>query len=185
MLPATLPGPASARTSPRQDFSRAVRGRDGGMDAKGAGRMNLEQETKKTAPESSDWVAVGVAEARRRALALGFGIVALSTVALLLAIYWQLAHPILWAGTLAVLVYPFHRRVLSLVRGRAAVASSISTVLSLAIIFIPSIFAVSRLISEVRNLWPSLRDSVGPEAFDHIAHLCREFIHSGYLEPND
>ena len=42
-------------------------------------------------------------------MTLGFAVVTLAILALLLAIYWQLARPILWAVTLAVLFYPLHR----------------------------------------------------------------------------
>lgn len=114
-------------------------------------------------------VPIGVAELRRRVLTLGFGVVTLSVVALLLVIYGQLARPILWAGTLAVLVYPLHQLVLRQVRGRAGLAAVISTVFSLAVIFIPAAIAVSQLLREVQNLWPSIRDSLGPEAFEKAA----------------
>jgi predicted PurR-regulated permease PerM len=124
--------------------------------------------------EAGTWISVALAELRRRGLALGFGIVALAVFALLISIYWQLAYPILWAATLAVLVYPFHSRILVLVRGRANLAATISTILSLAVIFIPSIFAVYNLVGEVRNLWPSLRDSLGPEAFERAARWIEE-----------
>lgn len=111
----------------------------------------------------------GVSEFRRRALAVGFGLSALLIFGLLIAIYLQLAYPILWATSLAVLFYPVHQRILTAVRQRATVAAVISTVLALAILFIPSVFAVMHLVAEVQNLWPSLRDSLGPVAFERVA----------------
>jgi predicted PurR-regulated permease PerM len=111
----------------------------------------------------------GVYEFRRRALAVGFGVIALLALALLVAIYGQLAYPILWAVSLSVLFYPVHRRILALVGQRANVAAGVSTVAALAIIFIPSVFAVIHLVGEVHNLWPSLRDSLGPDTFQRSA----------------
>jgi len=58
----------------------------------------------------------GVRELRRKALALGFGFIGLSILALLVAIYLQLAYQILWGGMLAMLFYPLHREILRAVR---------------------------------------------------------------------
>jgi len=116
----------------------------------------------------------GVLELRRRALAFGFGFIALSILALLVAIYLQIVRPILWASTLAVLFYPLHRGILHLARRRAIVAASISTVLSVAILFIPAFLITFNLVSEVRNLWPGIRDSLGPEAYQSISRWLEE-----------
>jgi predicted PurR-regulated permease PerM len=113
--------------------------------------------------------AQGVLELRRRALAFGFGFVTLGIVALLVAIYMQIIRQILWASTLAVLFYPLHRRILQLVRGRSATASVISTVLSVAILFIPAFLITFNLVSEVRNLWPSVQEGLGPNAYQGIS----------------
>jgi len=113
--------------------------------------------------------SIGVSEFRRRTLALGFGILALGVLALLLAIYAQLAQPILWAVTLSILFFPLHTRIRRLTRGRRRLAAAIGTLLALAVVFIPAIFAVVHLLAEVRNLWPSVRDSLGPEAFERLA----------------
>ena len=121
------------------------------------------------AQSDSPAVSVGVAELHRRALAFGFGFIALGILALLVAIYLELAHQILWASALAVLFYPLHRRILQLVRGRAALATSISTVLSVAILFIPAFLLVFNLVGEVRDLWPTIRDGLGPDAFQGIS----------------
>lgn len=111
----------------------------------------------------------GVLEFRRRALAFGFGFVVLGSFALLVAIYLQLAHQILWASTLAVLFYPLHRRILSLVGGRVTLASTISTLLSLAILFIPAVLLVFNLVNEVRSILPGLSEGFGVRAYQGIS----------------
>jgi predicted PurR-regulated permease PerM len=121
----------------------------------------------------------GVYEFRQKALAVGFGLFALGVLVLLLAIYLQLAYPILWATCLAVLFYPLHVRILRVVGRRSSVAATVSTVLALAIIFIPSVFAVVHLIREVQNLWPDIRDSLGPTAFERVARWIEASRFSG------
>lgn len=111
----------------------------------------------------------GVRLLRRYSLAFGFGIVALGILALLIAIYLQIAYEIIWASTLAVLFFPLHRRILTLVRGRRNVAAGISTFLSIMILFIPAFLTVFNLVSEVRNLLPTLRDGFGTDTFHAIA----------------
>lgn len=119
--------------------------------------------------QRSNGIGRGVEELRRRALTLGFAVVTLAVFSLLFVIYWQLAHAVLWAATLAVLFYPLHRRFVSWMGGRERLGAVASTVLALAILFIPSIFVVSHLVSEARNFWPSLRDSLRPGAMEELA----------------
>jgi predicted PurR-regulated permease PerM len=107
-------------------------------------------------------------------MTLGFAVVALAILSLLFAIYWQLARPILWAGTLAVLFYPLHRLVVRGFWGRESVGAVVSTAALLAIVIIPSVFVVSSLASEARDLWPSLRDGLGPGSFERMARLLEE-----------
>jgi predicted PurR-regulated permease PerM len=123
----------------------------------------------------------GVLEFRRRVLALGFGIITLSVLALLVAIYLQLANPILWGLALAVLFFPLHRAILRLVRGRATLAAAISTVLSLAIIFLPSAFLITNLIDEVQNLWPRIQAVLGPQTYEAISRSIEESPFRGML----
>ena len=118
--------------------------------------------------------ATGVEELRRRAMALGFAVVALAILSLLFAIYWQLARPILWAGTLAVLFYPLHRLVVRGLWGRESVAAVVSTGVLLAVVIIPSVFVVISLAGEARDLWPRLRDGIGPGSFERMARLLEE-----------
>ncbi len=122
-----------------------------------------------TTPEEESLPDPGVLELRRRALALGFGIVALGTFVLLVAIYLQLAHEILWASTLAVLFYPLHRRILALVGGRVTLAATISTLVSLAILFIPAVLLVFNLVGEVRSILPGLGEGFGERAYGEIS----------------
>jgi predicted PurR-regulated permease PerM len=116
----------------------------------------------------------GVLELRRRALAFGFGFVTLGILALLVAIYMQIIREILWASTLAILFYPLHRRILRLVRGRSTTAAVISTVLSIAILFIPAVLITFNLVGEVQNLWPSVQESLGPDAYQSISQWLEE-----------
>jgi predicted PurR-regulated permease PerM len=111
----------------------------------------------------------GVRLLRRYSLAFGFGIVALGILALLIAIYLQIAYEIIWASALAVLFFPLHRRILALVRGRRNAAAGISTFLSIMILFIPAFLTVFNLVSEVRNLLPTMREGFGTDSFHAIA----------------
>ncbi|MFN8547350.1 MAG: AI-2E family transporter [Candidatus Eisenbacteria bacterium] len=106
----------------------------------------------------------GVIELRRRLLAFGFGLVALSVLALLVAIYAQFLNPLLWAGSLAVLFYPLHRRVLRGLRGRASSAATISTALAILLVFVPAVILAVQLVGEIRDLWPGLQRAVRPES---------------------
>jgi len=111
----------------------------------------------------------GIEELRRRAITLGFAVVSLLVFGLLGFLYWQLGHPILWAITLAVLFYPLHERFVTLLRGRERTAAVLSTLTAFLVIFVPAIFILANLIAEVRNLWPAVRDSLRPDAFEELA----------------
>lgn len=106
-----------------------------------------------------------VRELRRRALALGFGFVGLAVLALLVAIYLQLAYQILWGGTLAMLFYPLHREILRLVRGRPTLAATITTALSVVIVVLPAFLMVFNLVAEVQDLWPRIQGQLGPNVY--------------------
>lgn len=111
----------------------------------------------------------GVRLLRRYSLAFGFGVVALGILALLIAIFLQIAYEILWASTLAVLFYPLHRKILQMVRGRRNVSAGISTFLAIMILFIPAFLTVFNLVAEVRNLMPTLRQGFGTDTFHAVA----------------
>jgi predicted PurR-regulated permease PerM len=125
-------------------------------------------------PAGHDANVFSVAALRKRALAVGFGVVSLATVALLVAIYLPLAHSILWAATLAVLFYPAHRQLVVLLRGRANAAAFISTVIALFIFVVPAFLIFLQLLSETQNLWPSIRQQLEPEGFQRLARVLEE-----------
>jgi predicted PurR-regulated permease PerM len=113
--------------------------------------------------------AVGVAEFRRIALALGFGATALALFAFLVVIYAPVLRMLLWAAALAALFYPLHQRVLRVVRGRERLAAFLSTAVTILIFVVPATFLVITFASQVQNLWPSVRDYLGGETFQRVA----------------
>ncbi len=117
----------------------------------------------------SEPLVSGVGELRRHALALGFGVIALALFALLIVIYAPVVRPLLWAAALATLFFPMHRTILRWVRGRAGLAALLSTVLTLAIFAFPAALLAKAFIGEVSNLWPSVRDYLGPDTFHRVA----------------
>lgn len=121
----------------------------------------------------------GVGELRRRALALGFGVIALALFALLVIIYAPVIRPLLWAAALATLFFPVHRTILGWVRGRATLAALLSTILTLAIFALPVALLVNIFLGEVSNLWPSVRDFLGPHTFQRAA----EWLDGSRLRP--
>jgi predicted PurR-regulated permease PerM len=121
------------------------------------------------APRAEDSAGSAVAAFRRRALAVGFGVVSLGIVALLVAIYLPLADSILWAVTLAVLFYPAHRQLVALFRGRETAAALVSTFLSLFIFIVPAFLIFLQLLAETQNLWPAVRAQLDPEGFQRMA----------------
>ena len=111
----------------------------------------------------------GVGELRRHALALGFGAIVLALFVLLVVIYAPVIRPLLWASALATLSYPVHRTILGWVRGRAALAAFLSTVLTLAIFALPLALLVNTFLVEVNTLWPSVREYLGEDSFRRVA----------------
>ena len=105
----------------------------------------------------------------RRPLALGFLAILLLVVGLMVFIYRPLVRPLLWAAALATLVYPAHARCLRLVRGRATLAAALTTLGSLAVLVLPSVFAVAQLVNESRDLWPILQAKLGSQSFELLA----------------
>jgi len=128
------------------------------------------QTPKEDAPrETPPAAGIGVQAFRRHALAFGFGLLSLGILALLIAIYLQLGREILWAVTLAALFYPLHRGIVRLVRGRENLATGLSMFVSIMILFLPAILLAFNLVAEVRNLWPTLRDGLGQNAFQGVS----------------
>jgi len=116
----------------------------------------------------------GIRAFRRQALALGFGLITITVVGFLLAIYAQFAEPIIWGLALAILFYPLHRLVLRLVRGRKNLAAAISSVISFLIIFLPAILIVFRLIGEVQVFWDRIESSLRPDVYEEMSRTLED-----------
>jgi predicted PurR-regulated permease PerM len=71
---------------------------------------------------------------------------------------------------------------LRLVRGRVTLAAAITTVLSLAIVFIPSVFLIFSLVDEVQNLWPRIQASLGPNAYETISRRIEDSPFRGVFQ---
>jgi predicted PurR-regulated permease PerM len=126
----------------------------------------------------------------RRPLAFGFLLVAVAVTLLLLYIYRPLVRPLIWAAALATLVYPAHARLVRLLGGRTTVAAVITTAVSIAVLVLPSVLAVSQIVRESRDLWPRLQGEMGSEVFENAANFVedsplRRFIHLVSNVPED
>ncbi len=111
----------------------------------------------------------GVAEFRRIALLLGFGVIALGLFVFLLVIYAPVFRLILWAAAMAALFFPLHQRVLRLLGGRERTAALLSTLLTIIIVVAPAAFLVLNFAAQVQNLWPSVREYLGDDTFQRAA----------------
>jgi predicted PurR-regulated permease PerM len=60
---------------------------------------------------------------------------------------------LLWAGIITIALYPVYRRLLALVRGRAAIASGIMTLVTAVLIIGPGISALAALASQADDLY--------------------------------
>ncbi len=116
----------------------------------------------------------GIRAFRRQTLAVGFGVITVTVVGFLIAIYAQFAEPIIWGLALAILFYPLHRLVLRYVRGRRSFAAAISTGVSLCIIFIPAILLVFRLIGEVQVFWDRIESSLRPDVYEEMSRTLQD-----------
>ncbi len=161
----------SPEEEPRPASPAGAAGRaEPGGPAAAPGRTNAEGEAAAppAGPAGEPGIS-GVALFRQRAFALGFGVISLLLLVLLLLILKPVARPILWAIALATLFYPLHQRVIALTHGRPNLAAVVSTIVSLAIFVIPTTVFISSFLAEARNLWPAVRDHLGPEAFERLA----------------
>ena len=116
----------------------------------------------------------GIRAFRRQTLAVGFGVITVTVIGFLIAIYSQFAEPIIWGLALAILFYPLHRLVLQLVRGRKNLAAALSTAFSLCIIFIPAILLVFRLIGEVQVFWDRIETSLRPDVYEEMSRTLQD-----------
>jgi predicted PurR-regulated permease PerM len=123
-----------------------------------------------TPPErGADTPISGVTEFRKRALALGFGVISLLLFVLLVLILKPVMRSILWATALAILFYPVHARVLLLVRGRTGLAAALTTAIMVLTFAGPTVLFVNNFFAEARDLWPELRSQLRPDTFQRVA----------------
>ncbi|POY36762.1 AI-2E family transporter [Solitalea longa] len=59
---------------------------------------------------------------------------------------------VLWAVILAVTIYPLYYKLLNLLKGKNAIASSVVTIILLGILLVPTIFMISAIVSEAGEL---------------------------------
>jgi predicted PurR-regulated permease PerM len=67
--------------------------------------------------------------------------------------------PILWGSIMAITLYPFYTRVVKLLKGKKALASSLITALLLVILIVPFVWLVSSVIGSARDLLAALREN--------------------------
>ena len=60
--------------------------------------------------------------------------------------------PLLWAVIIAVSLYPVYTRIASALGGRRALAAVLTTVLALAVLFVPSVYLGGTLVDTVEHL---------------------------------
>ncbi len=66
--------------------------------------------------------------------------------------------PVLWGIILAITLFPLYRKLLRLLKGRRGLASSIITGILLILLIVPSVFLISALFKNAREIITSLRD---------------------------
>jgi predicted PurR-regulated permease PerM len=66
--------------------------------------------------------------------------------------------PMLWGAILAITIYPLYTGLLKLLKGRKGLASTIITVLLLGVLLVPSVFLISSVINEVKELRVALSE---------------------------
>ncbi len=67
--------------------------------------------------------------------------------------------PILWGSIMAITLYPFYTRLVKLLKGKKALASSLITALLLIILIVPFVWLVSSVIGSARDLLAALREN--------------------------
>jgi predicted PurR-regulated permease PerM len=67
--------------------------------------------------------------------------------------------PMLWGGILAITIFPLYTGLLKLVKGKKGLASTIITILLLAVLLVPSVFLISSVINEAKELRTALTDN--------------------------
>jgi predicted PurR-regulated permease PerM len=89
-------------------------------------------------------------------------VIKLTLIALLLAwcamILLPFIMPVLWGVILAVTLFPLYSRLLKLVKGRKGLSATFITLILLALLIIPSVWLISSIVGNARELITSIRD---------------------------
>jgi predicted PurR-regulated permease PerM len=89
-------------------------------------------------------------------------VIKLSLIALLVAwcimIILPFVMPVLWGVILAITLFPLYSRLLKLLKGKKGLASTIITLILLALIIVPSAFLISSIVENGKELVTSVRD---------------------------
>jgi predicted PurR-regulated permease PerM len=86
----------------------------------------------------------------------------LALIALLLAwcamILLPFVIPVLWGIILAVTLFPLYTRLLKIVKGKKGLSATLITLILLALLIIPSVWLISSIVENARELIASIRD---------------------------
>ena len=89
-------------------------------------------------------------------------VIKLSLIALLVAwcimIILPFVMPVLWGIILAITLFPLYSRLLKLLKGKKGLSSTIITLVLLALIIVPSVFLISSIVENGKELVTSVRD---------------------------
>jgi predicted PurR-regulated permease PerM len=66
--------------------------------------------------------------------------------------------PVLWGVILAITLFPLYKKLLKLMRGKRALASTITTLILLLLLIIPSVWLIASVVESAGSLIASLRD---------------------------
>jgi predicted PurR-regulated permease PerM len=91
--------------------------------------------------------------------------ISIKLLLILLLIAWSIMiilpflTPMLWGGILAITLFPLYTGLLKLLKGRKGLASTIITLLLLGVLIVPSVFLISSVITEAKELRTALTDN--------------------------
>lgn len=107
-------------------------------------------------------------------------------------LFYQVLKPflisLLWAGILALILYPIYERLKAILKNKAGISSLIMTFLTVSIIVIPLILMIASLSVEVFDIYKSAESRGEFEKLEKVAErftkleTLKEFIPSGILE---
>jgi len=89
-------------------------------------------------------------------------VIKLSLIALLVAwcimIILPFVMPVLWGVILAITLFPLYSKLLKLLKGKKGLSSTIITLVLLAVIIVPSVFLITSIVENGKELVTSVRD---------------------------